>query len=183
MSYLDSRSGRTDPVRPPEITTVIQVKVDIRGNLVKTVRIQPRAKLLLESLRDIGYSLDTALADVIDNAVAADATHISILANAVPPEVRIGILDNGRGMTEEELVDAMRPGSRSPLEERVAADLGRFGLGLKTASFSQCRRLTVVTRKAGKISAARWDLDRVARTDDWVIEIPDCSPSGPMAQI
>lgn len=140
---------------------------------MKTVRIQPRAKLLLESLRDIGYSLDTALADVIDNAIAADASKVSILASTVAPDVRIGILDNGRGMDEDELIDAMRPGSRSPLEDRLAADLGRFGLGLKTASFSQCRRLTVVTRKKGKVSAARWDLDRVARTDDWVIEIPD----------
>ncbi|MCY7358050.1 MAG: ATP-binding protein, partial [Rudanella sp.] len=67
----------------------------------------------------------------------------------------------------------MRPGSRNPNEPRDVNDLGRFGLGLKTASFSQCRRLTVVTRRNGNLSAARWDLDRVARTDDWVIEIPD----------
>ncbi len=140
---------------------------------MKTVRLQPRAKLLLESLRDIGYSLDTALADVIDNSIAAGATKISILASTVAPDVRIGVIDNGRGMNEDELLDAMRPGSRSPLEDRDAADLGRFGLGLKTASFSQCRRLTVVTRKDGKLSAARWDLDRVARADDWIIEIPD----------
>ena len=59
----------------------------------------------------------------------------------------IGILDDGAGMTEPELLEAMRPGSRNPLEDRTAIDLGRFGLGLKTASFSQCRRLTVVTRR------------------------------------
>ena len=148
---------------------------------MKTVRVQPRAKLLLESLRDIGYSLDTALADVIDNSIAAEATGISILASTVAPDVRIGVLDNGRGMSHDELLDAMRPGSRSPLEDRLVADLGRFGLGLKTASFSQCRRLTVITRQNGETSAARWDLDRVARTDDWVIELPDDPSALPWA--
>lgn len=145
----------------------------VPGVWVKTRRVQPRARLLIESMRDIGYSLDTALADVVDNSIAAGATSVSILANTAPPDVRIGILDNGSGMTFDELMDAMRPGSRSPLDDRSTTDLGRFGLGLKTASFSQCRRLTVISRRDGVTSAARWDLDMVAETDDWVIELPE----------
>src|SRR5690606_31072754 len=73
--------------------------------------------------------------------------------------------------TLEELVEAMRPGSRNPLDDRAADDLGRFGLGLKSASFSQCKRLTVLTRKNGVFAGASWDLDEVARTDRWEIEL------------
>ena len=79
----------------------------------------------------------------------------------------IAVLDDGNGMTEGELSQAMRPGSMSPLESRPADDLGRFGLGLKTASFSQCRQLTVASIRNGKFSTRRWDLDHVARVDEW----------------
>ena len=82
------------------------------------------------------------------------------------------MLDDGQGMSEAELMDAMRPGTMSPLDIRDEDDLGRFGLGLKTASFSQCRRLTVVTRKNGQTSCAIWDLDTVMERDEWVVEIP-----------
>ena len=140
---------------------------------MRTVQAAPRASILIESMRDIGYSLDTALADVIDNSIAAGSTAVQVFAEPGDSEPRIGVLDNGAGMTEEELLDAMRPGSRSPLDPRGRTDLGRFGLGLKTASFSQCRRMTVVTKRNGVTAAARWDLDRVAVLDDWVVEIPD----------
>ncbi len=104
----------------------------------------------------------------------------------VPPvetEARLGILDNGEGMTEEGLLNAMRPGSQNPLEGRGATDLGRFGLGLKTASFSQCRRLTVVTKQKGVVSAAVWDLDYVAEKDDWLVQIPEEIMSIPLRWI
>lgn len=135
--------------------------------------IPPRASAVVESLRDLGYSLETALADVIDNSLAAGANKIELVAETHEEDPAIGILDNGTGMTEAELLEAMRPGSKSPLEERTAEDLGRFGLGLKTASFSQCRRFTVVTSKAGVLSCAVWDLDVVAKRDKWVIEHPN----------
>ena len=109
----------------------------------------PRASVLVESLRDIGYSLQTAMADVIDNSLTAGARKIELHAETHAEDPAIGILDDGTGMTRAELLEAMRPGSRSPLEERTDTDLGRFGLGLKTASFSQCRRLTVITRRTG----------------------------------
>ncbi len=120
----------------------------------------------------MGYSLRTALADVIDNAITANAREIAILADTHVDRSAIGVLDDGVGMTREELLEAMRPGTRNPLEPRHQSDLGRFGLGLKTASFSQCRRLTVLTRRQGKTSCARWDLDTVAETDRWLVEIP-----------
>ncbi len=132
----------------------------------------PRASVLIESLRDLGYSLQTAVADVVDNSLTAGATRIDLLADTHGDEPAMAILDDGVGMTRSELLEAMRPGSRSPLEERSSADLGRFGLGLKTASFSQCRRLTVLSRKGGEEACAAWDLDRVARTDRWVVELP-----------
>jgi hypothetical protein len=127
--------------------------------------------MLIESMRDIGYSLETALADVVDNAISANATRIEIFADT--DKARVGILDNGTGMSSDELLAAMKPGSRNPLERRERHDLGRFGLGLKTASFSQCRRLTVVSRQGGETHAAIWDLAHVAETDDWLVQIPD----------
>lgn len=138
-------------------------------------KIAPRASILIESMRDIGYTLQTAVSDIIDNSITAGARNIQILANTDGSVPAIGFLDDGSGMSEAELLEAMRPGTRSPLDARPGHDLGRFGLGLKTASFSQCRRLTVLTRKAGVASCAAWDLDTVAKTDEWYIEFPDGS--------
>jgi hypothetical protein len=123
-------------------------------------------------MRDVGYNLETALADIVDNAISAAARSISVLADTSSTHPRLAILDDGVGMDASGLLEAMRLGSRSPRDERDHNDLGRFGLGLKTASFSQCRRLSVVSRKNGKIAAARWDLDEVADADDWMVEIP-----------
>ncbi|MDO8587917.1 MAG: ATP-binding protein, partial [Armatimonadota bacterium] len=140
---------------------------------MRTFNAAPRASMLIESMRDIGYSLETAMADVVDNSITARAATIQLFADIGDSEVRIGIVDDGEGMTQQELLQAMRPGSRSPLEDRTPSDLGRFGLGLKIASFSQCRRLTVVTRHGGATSAAIWDLEYVAEKDDWLVQIPD----------
>ena len=106
----------------------------------RTADATPHAASLIESLRDIGYSPETALADVIDNSITAKAGHVEILSETSIDKPRIAILDDGEGMSEPQLVDAMRPGTRNPLEVRDIQDLGRFGLGLKSASFSQCRR-------------------------------------------
>ena len=136
------------------------------------LELAPSPAALIESLRDMGYSLRTALADIIDNSITAGAREIQIFADTHVDRPAIGVLDDGGGMSWEQLREAMRPGTRSPLDVRADSDLGRFGLGLKTASFSQCRRLTVVTRHSGKTSCARWDLDSVAANDRWLIEIP-----------
>ena len=137
------------------------------------VELEPKASALIESLRDMGYSLKTAIADVIDNSITANAKTIDILADTHTQVPAIGIVDDGCGMTREELLEAMRPGYRNPQDARPADDLGRFGLGLKTASFSQCRRMTVFTRKNGVATQARWDLDKVAERNKWVVEVID----------
>lgn len=147
----------------------------------RTADATPRASALIESLRDIGYSLETALADVIDNSLTAKASRLEILADSLAPEPVIAILDNGSGMDENTLIEAMRIGSRNPRDERDASDLGRFGLGLKSASFSQCRRVTVVSRRNGRTSGARWDLDEVSKRDSWEITLIDSLDKIPFA--
>lgn len=133
----------------------------------------PKAAMLIESMRDIGYSLETALADVIDNSISAGATLIHLMVDSSHPNPKIGVLDNGAGMTRGELLEAMRLGSSSPRDPRARNDLGRFGLGMKTASFSQCRRMTVVTRQGQSTSVAVWDLDHVEREDKWELLTPE----------
>ena len=130
----------------------------------------PRAEELIASLRAFGYDLSMALADLIDNSIFARANRIYIDYSWNGGEPWISILDNGTGMTEERLREAMRLGSQSQLENRNASDLGRFGLGLKTASFSQCKLLTVQTKTAqGEISTRCWDLDHVRQSQDWML--------------
>lgn len=146
---------------------------------MQTIDVPPRPSSLMESLRDIGYSMGTALADLLDNCVTAQASTIRIFVDTDDVEPRVGILDDGIGMTETDLIEAMRFGTRSPLEERGRHDLGRFGLGLKTASLSQCRAVTVVTRSGGVTAGARWDLDYIAESDEWRVQIPDDLQSVP----
>lgn len=122
-------------------------------------------------MRDIGYTFETALADIIDNSITANSRNVRISLDLEGSEPALAILDDGVGMSHDALIEAMRLGSRNPLEVRDKHDLGRFGLGLKTASFSQCRRLTVVTRQSGQQSAARWDLDHVAEADEWMLQL------------
>lgn len=121
---------------------------------------------MLEALRGLGYSTATALADLIDNSIAAGAKTVHLGFFWAGPASLIHILDDGDGMDADELDRAMRLGEHSPLETRAAHDLGRFGLGLKTASLSQCRRLTVASRKHGQLHCLRWDLDEIARRSD-----------------
>lgn len=121
---------------------------------------------MIEALRGLGYTTAGALADLIDNSISARAGDVSLLFFWDGPASRIAVLDNGEGMDDDQLERAMRLGERSPLNVRTAHDLGRFGLGLKTASFSQCRRLTVATRKDGETHCLRWDLDLLAASKD-----------------
>ena len=127
----------------------------------------PRASALVESLRGLGYSMPTAVADIIDNSIAAGADQVDVHFGWADQKSWVTILDNGRGMSADELDSAMRLGDRNPLDERAPGDLGRFGLGLKTASFSQARSLTVASRPAGgAIECLRWDLDALATSTD-----------------
>jgi hypothetical protein len=146
------------------------------------VDLPPHAASLIEGLRDFGYSLETSLADIIDNSITASAKRIDVLADTISDDPWVAIADNGNGMTRAELLEALRPGTKNPRDERDAKDLGRFGLGLKSASFSQCRQLTVLTRKNGETTAAAWDLDRVGETNRWSAIILDDPTTVPSAQ-
>ncbi len=132
---------------------------------------------MIEALRGLGYSTATAIADIIDNSIAAEARNVDIRFVWAGLNSLITILDDGRGMDAAGLDRAMRLGEKSPLDSRSETDLGRFGIGLKTASFSQCRRLTVASRQCGgDISCLCWDLDVLAASadDGWLLlEGPD----------
>ena len=128
----------------------------------------PEASSMIETFRAIGYNIETAVADIIDNSISAGAKNIWINFEWQGSATWLSVKDDGIGMDNEELVQAMRPGSKNPLEDRGSKDLGRFGLGLKTASFSQCRKLTVISKKEkNKPFFWTWDLDFVNQTGNW----------------
>jgi hypothetical protein len=132
----------------------------------------PSPKSHIKTLMRIGYTLNSAVADVIDNSITAEATNIEVYAPPGMDEPLISIIDDGHGMDLDELITNMRIGCKDPDEERQKGDLGRFGSGMKTASFSQARQLTVVSRKEGHpLVAARWDIDKVEKTDSWCLEV------------
>src|SRR5690606_36634325 len=99
--------------------------------------VPPAASAMLESLRGVGYSIETALADIVDNSLAAGARNVWVRAHFDSKNAWLSVLDDGSGMGVDELRQAMVLGGRGPSAPRAASDLGRFGLGLKTASFSQ----------------------------------------------
>lgn len=138
----------------------------------------PSARRLMTSLRGLPYDLPGAIADLVDNSLDADASQIGVTLDVNERGPFVRIFDDGVGMTERQIDEAMRYGSSRDYD---LDDLGHYGLGLKTASLSQCRRLTVATRTSlkGQIRIRRWDLDRVSEQDAWVLEAPrarDCRP-------
>lgn len=131
----------------------------------------PSAKHMLIGLRSMGYSFSTALADILDNSVAAHANKIWVDAEPMDNNSYLYVLDNGFGMTREKLEDAMSFGSTSNHNGTDCLDLGRFGLGLNTASLSQCKRFYVLTKKDGLINGAFWDVDILEETNEWELNI------------
>lgn len=124
----------------------------------------------MQSIRGVGYDVRTAIADIVDNSISALASDVEVSFLWNGKDSVVTLLDNGRGMTAEQLDDAMTLGSRNPDAPRDADDLGRFGLGLKTASLSQCSRLLVATKTAaGQVCVAVWDLALVARKNGWYV--------------
>jgi hypothetical protein len=127
----------------------------------------PSAARLMESLRDIGYELPAAIADLVDNSIEAGATEVSVDVAFEGEASWIRVVDNGSGMPAGRMNEAMRYGSE---RDYSATDLGKFGLGLKTASLSQCKRLTVATRtnpERREIEIRRWDTEHVRQQDRW----------------
>lgn len=129
---------------------------------------EPEASSMIETFRAIGYSIETAVADIIDNSISAGAKNIWVDYEWNGPNTIFWVMDDGVGMEGDELIQAMRPGSVSPLVERRKNDLGRFGLGLKTASFSQCRKFCLISKKDNsKVDFWSWDLDFVNQVKSW----------------
>ncbi len=137
---------------------------------LETAKVEPEASSTIETYRAVGYNLETAIADIIDNSISAGAGNIWVDYLWDGAATTIFITDDGHGMNNKELIQAMRLGSRNPLEKRERKDLGRFGLGLKTASFSQCRKFCVISKKIGSEPVYwTWDLDYVNQSKTWDI--------------
>jgi hypothetical protein len=134
------------------------------------INAEPNPEYLIRSIAEQGYSLETALADLIDNSITAGADYIEILTEIIDDVITLLIVDNGTGMNYDELCLNMQFPSNIN-KKRVEYDLGRFGLGLKTASFSQSRRFTVLSKKTNEInySALTWDVKYLKTTGKWRI--------------
>ncbi|WP_417784702.1 ATP-binding protein [Tenacibaculum sp.] len=136
----------------------------------KAERARPSPKSTINSYRSFGYNLSTAIADIVDNSISASANIVEVDYKWDGEKSFISVIDNGNGMDLKELIEAMTPGSKDPEEIRRENDLGRFGMGLKTASFSQCKRLTVITKKKGYKTIKRcWDIDYINQIEEWVL--------------
>ncbi|ANE84328.1 MULTISPECIES: ATP-binding protein [Bacillus] len=139
---------------------------------METEVVQPIVSNFIKSLRDIGYTFEVAVADILDNSITAQAKNIQVFCIPNPNTV-FTLLDDGIGMSNSELINAMRLASNDPDSPREGTDLGKFGLGLKTASFSQCTNLTVLSKKDGIVSLKQWDLDYISRENEWLLITPD----------
>lgn len=137
--------------------------------MAKKIDNPPSADVLMDSMRAIGYTFNAAVADIIDNSISAESSFVNIYLSPYPSEIYLAFLDDGEGMDENELKAAMKYGSRSKCDERKANDLGRFGLGLKSASLSQCTELIVASKKNGIIFADSWNLKIVQATKSWTL--------------
>ncbi len=139
---------------------------------MKEKKLYPKASSFRKSLRKAGYDLSTALADIVDNSIFAKAKNIYIYYETDP--FKIYIIDDGNGMDEEKFFEALNYAGRDPDEERDEGDLGRFSLGMKTASDSQSKKYTVISKaKNGDFLAGIWDSEHVDKRDDWVLLIPE----------
>lgn len=139
----------------------------------ETEIVDPHAGRLSEGLRDTGYEFTTSVADIVDNSIAAEASKIDILlVQDLEGEITLSVADNGKGMDRPGLRNAMRYGSD---KRPSAASLGKFGLGMKTASTAFCRRLSVVSRKTGDepLLMATWDLDYIDQERAWKLQLTD----------
>ena len=132
----------------------------------------PDPRSHIKTLMRIGYTMPSAVSDILDNSITAEARNIEIFSLPGEKETSISITDDGKGMSAEELINNMKIGCKDPGDERLRGDLGRFGSGMKTASFSQARRLTILTKKKDQpICAAIWDIDQIEKENTWCLEV------------
>ena len=137
--------------------------------------LNPSVSILLTTYRSVGYSIETAIADIIDNSITAGAKNVWISHKFDGEDSTFYIKDDGCGMTLDELINAMNLGNINPMDTRGCRDLGRFGLGMKTASFSQCKCLTVISKKNGQINMRAWALEYLEKQKEhkWILIKPD----------
>lgn len=133
----------------------------------------PPAASLLRGIRAIGYSFSTAVADIIDNSITAEAKNVYIYFDPLESEPYFYVLDDGYGMSRSEMENAMQFGSNREGKIDCEQDLGRFGLGLKSASLSQCRKFIVISKKYGRINGMSYDIDEIEKTNSWDLQILD----------
>jgi hypothetical protein len=155
----------------------LTTEFDLTSRTVTAIKVVPSASRLVRSLRDLGYEFPQAVADVVDNSIAAGATRVAIDVRFDGPSSWLRIADNGSGMDGAQITEAMRYGSNQSYEEE---SLGKFGLGLKTASLSQCRTLSIASRRdpdRARIEARQLDLDHVLKADRWEIFALDAHAS------
>jgi hypothetical protein len=134
--------------------------------------LSPDPRSHIKTLARIGYTTSSATSDILDNSITAKARNIEILSPPGFCEPLISIIDDGIGMDPKELIANMRIGCKDPAQEREKGDMGRFGSGMKTASFSQSRRLTVISKKKGHpTTAVIWDIDLIEEENRWCVQI------------
>ena len=142
------------------------------------IELIPRPSSMIIALRSFGYTPESAIADIIDNSIAANAKNIDVTTYDGGDNKNnnyVSICDDGKGLNEKELIEKAMPWGAKD-EPREYCDLGKFGFGLKSASLSQCKKLTVISKGSeGKINLKKWDVDHVQKTDKWEItdEITD----------
>jgi hypothetical protein len=133
----------------------------------ENIILRPTPVFFIKSISEQGYTLSTAVADLIDNSLTAGASRVELLLDSKSLPLKLFIADNGGGMSAGELTESMRFPSADVEEQRSGNDLGRFGLGLKTASFSQSRKFTVISQKFDQEYAGRtWDIEYLK---DWTL--------------
>ncbi|MCX2743662.1 ATP-binding protein [Mangrovivirga sp. M17] len=137
---------------------------------MKEITSIPNASRTFKALRNLGYDLYSSIADVVDNAITetVKAKHIAVYFDFDPDRnIVCRIQDDGCGMNENELEEAMRLGTDTTYEEN---DLGKFGMGMKTASLSHCDTLTVISKKKGSnICGYRWDINNIQKKGKWIL--------------
>lgn len=134
------------------------------------IDLSPNPKSHIKTLSRIGYNLNSAISDILDNSITAESNNIYIEMNIIDEQPIMFVLDDGYGMSPETLIDSMRIGCKDPSDTRSEFDLGRFGSGMKMASFSQARKLTVISKSQdSKIQSATWDLGLVESNNAWTL--------------
>lgn len=143
---------------------------------IEKIEVPPDVARISEGLRDTGYEFNTAIADIIDNSIAAGASVVDVrFATDFTGNIAVSVADDGCGMDREGLINAMKYGSKRRTD---AASLGKFGLGLKTASTAFCKRLALISRPDGHAAPIRatWDLDVLSQSNSWNLELSPAAP-------